>query len=533
MKRSPLADIRDILDFKFNAILIFYLLLGSILIYFYRYQISPDSISYISLTQKYLRGDFANAINGCWAPLYSWLLIPLLAVGFEPLLASVILTVFFGMLILMATRLLSRRFSFPENISTVILIALVPAILSYALNDSPPDFFVILFLLLYFNVIFDKDYTGKKLNGILCGVYASLAYFSKAYALPFFILHFLLFNIIHYHKASTGLNKKNVLRNCVYGFLVFFFINGPWIALISVKYDRVTFSTAGKFNYLASGPESKSKGGPYYYEGLFPPTNETAVSAWEDPTYHQMPEWSPLESWSLFKYQLKLIVRNSKKNLQKFQSFSSLSRYILFFYFLMALVPLRKLISKDIILYPLLTLILYCSGYIVMVVESRYLWVNAVLLILMGGHLIRLLLRSGHFNKLSQSLLILFFAATFVLPASKYLRANVNTKKDVYQLGKKLEKDYGIHGNIAANKHYTTMYIAYHIGAQYFGQVKPNQTAEEIENELNTYDIDYYFVWQDSNEHPAFLSAFPEVTNGNIPGLRIYALKDHVSSSSF
>lgn len=95
----------------------------------------------------------------------------------------------------------------------------------------------------------------------------------------------------------------------------------------------------------------------------------------------------------------------------------------------------------------------------------------------------------------------------------------------MYHLSRTLENKYGITGNIAANKHHTTFYISYHIGARYFGQVKPNQTEEELQKELSEYDIDYYFVWGDSNEHRTFLSNFLEVTQGDIPDLKIYSLK--------
>ncbi|MHC4720172.1 MAG: hypothetical protein ACYSYT_06835, partial [Planctomycetota bacterium] len=59
------------------------MILGGALVGHYRYQINPDGISYISVAQKYLAGDFAGAINGYWGPLYSWLLMPFLYFGIE------------------------------------------------------------------------------------------------------------------------------------------------------------------------------------------------------------------------------------------------------------------------------------------------------------------------------------------------------------------------------------------------------------------------------------------------------------------
>ncbi len=39
-----------------------------------RDELNPDGISYLDMGDAYLRGDWRMAINGCWSPLYSWLL---------------------------------------------------------------------------------------------------------------------------------------------------------------------------------------------------------------------------------------------------------------------------------------------------------------------------------------------------------------------------------------------------------------------------------------------------------------------------
>lgn len=66
-------------------ILIIYLILGLFLLNFYQYILNSDGISYISIAQKYMIGDFNNAINGYWGPLFSWLMIPFLYFSLNPL----------------------------------------------------------------------------------------------------------------------------------------------------------------------------------------------------------------------------------------------------------------------------------------------------------------------------------------------------------------------------------------------------------------------------------------------------------------
>jgi hypothetical protein len=56
------------------------LLLGAASAWNARHVNNPGGISYLDIADAYMRGDFANAINGYWSPLYSLLLGPALVV---------------------------------------------------------------------------------------------------------------------------------------------------------------------------------------------------------------------------------------------------------------------------------------------------------------------------------------------------------------------------------------------------------------------------------------------------------------------
>ncbi|MHC4572433.1 MAG: hypothetical protein ACYS0C_10215, partial [Planctomycetota bacterium] len=58
------------------VVLLIYLVAGISILKYYRYLVNPDGISYISIAQKYINGDFSNAVNGWWGPMLSWLLVP-------------------------------------------------------------------------------------------------------------------------------------------------------------------------------------------------------------------------------------------------------------------------------------------------------------------------------------------------------------------------------------------------------------------------------------------------------------------------
>src|SRR5262249_29026211 len=49
-----------------------------------RFFISPDGNNYLDIASNYLRHDWANAINGWWSPMFSWLLAGVLYAGKVP-----------------------------------------------------------------------------------------------------------------------------------------------------------------------------------------------------------------------------------------------------------------------------------------------------------------------------------------------------------------------------------------------------------------------------------------------------------------
>ena len=171
--------------------------------------------------------------------------------------------------------------------------------------------------------------------------------------------------------------------------------------------------------------------------------------------------------------------------------------------------------------------------------ESRYLWIVNVLLLLMGGKVLNELFQYDLFKKKSlRVILIVFFILSFGFTP---LRASIDTGKDninkkMYKLGTELDKHYNIRGNIASNRqkihtemhdswHYTFR-LAYWLKSRYFGMPREDISDKKLLQELKQHDIDYYFFWEGSVKSPDFLSEYREITNGEMPGLKIFSLKD-------
>ena len=527
-------------------VLIFIIAVYSALIVFTDfYEIyTGDSTMYLDIAEKYLRGDFADAVNGYWGPMFSWLLMPFLYFGAGKVSAINSLNIIVGVLTLAGVWVLSFRFEVSDRVRGAILISLLPIILFVSIVELH-DFLLLCFLVYYLAVIFNNEYPGRAYNGMICGVLGAVAYFTKSYAFPFFIVHFIFMNIAHFIRCSTKSEKRHVLRNAIAGMVLFSVLSGGWITAISHKYNRFTISNMGKANFAAMAPglpdTGYELGNPVFHEGFFPPSNKTAYSAWEDPSYimSELPGWSPVRSISYFEYFLKNISRNITECIRIFGAFSRLSYTIIIAYILLLTVPSfnRQILRGD-ILYSFFTLVLFTGGYMPFHLELRYLWIVNILLLLMGGYVLTILFQHSFFkSNMRKNVLIVLFALSFILtPLKSYIQeGHDNINRQMYALSLQIKNKFNIQGNIASNREWKciavhdswhkTFRLAYHLNSRYYGQAKKDISDSELETELKKYNIDYYFIWGENQHIPKFLLNHKEITGGAIPGLEIFALK--------
>src|SRR6185503_11817188 len=144
-------------SFRLPLILLIYIT-GFILLYpFYQYIFDNDGIGYLSVTRRLASGDFANGINGYWSPMRSWLAIPLFKAGMNELTAYRVLNGLFGAGILIIVSRLLRKTPVSGQLQTITLIICIPIIWSYAFSGLTPDTLLCLVLLIYTDLITEKD----------------------------------------------------------------------------------------------------------------------------------------------------------------------------------------------------------------------------------------------------------------------------------------------------------------------------------------------------------------------------------------
>src|SRR5581483_4908259 len=144
----------------------------------YKYFFASDGIGYLAVTKHLAAGDFVNGINGYWSPLHSWLGVPFYKAGMNEFTVFRLLNIFFGAGILIAVHALLNKLTITGTLKTITLCTCIPIVLCYAF-DFGVDELLCLMLLIYANVIIQKDLFTKPGKNVLCGIIGCISYFAK------------------------------------------------------------------------------------------------------------------------------------------------------------------------------------------------------------------------------------------------------------------------------------------------------------------------------------------------------------------
>lgn len=457
----------------------------------YSRQIDADGISYISIAAKYLSGDFINAVNGYWGPLLSWLLLPFMAIGINPLVAAKIAGALAGLLALYGAYRLSLRYEMPEGVRYLVLGTLIPVLYSFFLVVISPDLLVAALLLLCFTLTLEPDFNASPRKQLACGALAAAAYYSKSYAMPFFLAYLVLAQLLRFMRAQ-GDGRTAVRRAFLRSAIVFGLLCAPWAGFLSAKYGSFTVNTTGAYNHAVVGPGYI--GHPVNSEGFFAPPNLTAVSVWEDPSVIPVRKWSPLSSAKLFGRQLSLLLKNAFAVFDAYQS-------VTFFSFAILLCMILFLCGGwgEKWLLPLAALAIYSAGYMPIVVRARYLYFCYLVLYVMGAAVLGALFSNEFFTPLRRKLLVAAFAVSMLVSPLANLIGNFGQGAEMPALAGRLARAADFRGaNIASNTMWMeNLYLSYYLGARYFGEERKGASAQETEKVLRGMGIRYFLLWDD------------------------------------
>ena len=278
--------------------------------------INPDAVSYLRAAQHYLDGNTRLAVNGYWGPLFSWLLVPCLALGAAPLTAARIVMGASAVVFLFGSVRLFKVMLWQP--SRVLLSSALTAIFTahWSVFDITPDLLMSGLLLLGISKTIEDDL--KRRQALAAGLFYGFAYLAKSVALPVsLVLIILLPNL----RAAAGSQPvRTCLRRVSWTLLGFTLIALPWIILLSRHYGYPTFSTAASINHALVGPGDLAQSHAHVMVRSYIVPALGRISFWEDPDPRLYDTWSAFSNFAMFKHQLRVMVRNLIQILINFRS---------------------------------------------------------------------------------------------------------------------------------------------------------------------------------------------------------------------
>ena len=225
---------------------------------------NEDGINYLDMGDAWMRGDWVEAVNGVWSPLYSVVLGGVISLV-EPSVSSEFPVVQISNFVVFLVALacfdffwseLTRRYRSSLAPTMVGFRPVAWVILGYSLFiwtslnlieiwAVTPDMSVAALVYLAAGLLLRHgEGPGNTGTSILFGVTLGLAYLAKA---ALFVLGLALF--ILWAVAGEGSTRQR-LRHVVIGLAAFIIVAAPFLTVLSLKTGAVTFSQVGTFTYL-------------------------------------------------------------------------------------------------------------------------------------------------------------------------------------------------------------------------------------------------------------------------------------------
>ena len=518
-----------------------YLLVAAIVFPFVRwYADNPDTFQYIDIAKKYLAGDWHYAVNGDWSPLISWLLtVPLLLVS-DDLLAFKLFQFLIGLFALEQWIRLLPFTKLPDRWKFYLSLMIIPFLVNYSLLNCTPDLLFLALLVLLLNQLLKGSIFHDTKRVIIIGATGALLYFTKAFGFPLF-LALSTFAAIHAMKSAQFSGKSFLTLMAI--FLV---LSACWIIPLSVHYGKFTLSEAGRYNASAGVAPSGQRLLPVLDDGLHVPPPH-ATSAWERPSDFVSGETVTLFNNATDYFQV------IKRNLRSiyFYDFRNQAGIVLLILLLIAALrsKLKEFLNERWVVLSLVFILILYLGYSLILVHTRYTWINGLLMVLLSASLINRNL-PDRFDWAKTLLFFLLLLLAVKRPVKEILfttdsdispdwlfkgvRNPFTTMQIMYRPDKALQNSMEelkqhktLIGNFASLKSGSTerddftsaLRITRSIGGRYFGRVMQEGYTNQLD-ELSALQIDYLIAWR--NE--PWGERMPVYTD--LSGIRIYAVKE-------
>ena len=482
-------------------------------VYLSRFLLSygADGIQYVEIARHYADMDWHAAINAYWGPLVSWLMAPLIALGVDPYMAFKIERAFTAVIFFAVWMRALERLRLSLFGRQLALIAGAVIGLQWMLHETP-DLLWATLLLGWLLLLTSRAYLGKSWVAVAAGLTGAALYLTKSFGLPFVLTNLVAILIwrIWWHgdiaKAYKLLGRGSITM------ATFLMAIVPWLLAITVKYDQTLIGTAGAYNKLMLGPENTPpdliRTGfvlPTFSGELEAPADSLACCSWEEPW--KVAKAAGLQDWRIASEQSHFL-----GNL--YRNFSALAyNDALFLLGLLAIILAfwtwrsKSWKRRDfaVSLLFMLTLLNMVCGYLLILVQDRYLWGGEALLVL------TLFLMA---DRLHQRLRY----PTAWLPSAVVLLAVVFLQtvsiRDAYGPGNQHQDEFGMRAAIASQfgsrdfsgsrwavvgdarpgTYRRGALVACQSGGQFYGLLDREHPKYYIQSELEDFSIDFLML---------------------------------------
>lgn len=393
----------------------------------YRFIFDDDGLGYMMVARRLAEGDLHNAINGYWSPLHSWLALPLIKAGMAELTAFKLSSWLTGLLIIIWVHRLTNKTALNNLYKSWVLLVCIPIAIHYAIYEVAADVLFCWLVLVYVDIITEENFFARPWLNLLCGITGAALYFSKTYAFPFFLLHFILLQCWFYFNSGGPERKRWLLRNLAIGIGSFLLLCAPWIWLLYDKYNELTIGYAGRLNqdvHLYSRQLTSDA-------LVYPPPYPDSPGAWEDPWYTPLRR-TPGEYFfrpDILIKQIRLLLTNLIRAVESFGYLSFLGLAVLF---AMGIYLLQQ--RNRVLFIFFLTALILPSGYLLVFIEPRYIWPVSLLLLISGAFLLQVLLGRLRIDGKSAIACWLVFFSSFLINPVNQLKDAIGGNQELFKL---------------------------------------------------------------------------------------------------
>ena len=444
-------------------------------------RLNTDAIAYMRVAEYWSTGNLDFAVNGYWGPLLSWLMVPFLWLGVEPLLAGKLAMLISGGVFFHGSLFLVRAVGLrliDELIVAVVLALTIPGWMS---DHMTPDLLVAGLMAFALGQAVSPDWLTSRRRALGSGATWGLAYLAKAVALPVGVVVSVLLALCW--RRGQAENRQAAWRQLSQALGLFLLVALPWIITLSVKYDKPTFSTSGAIAHAIVGPGNE-RPAPHPFGSTVYQPDTGRVTAWEDPSRMNYDYWSPFGSGENFSHQLSLIGRNTLTEFQFLAAFDGVGKLFGWFglgtlVFILALVakpPRAKNWLTERWRWSVIPLVCLGGVYLpvyVMPVDLRYFYLFLPLFFILA---------LGQAGKSLAKREIIACTCALLFLVALALRTPVQPDAGIYaqDLAQRMKKAGAVGPVVgstffSAEGHRVGLYVAWHLGQPWYGDVRSGQ----------------------------------------------------------